>query len=713
LSIILDSSDREYNTAFSWLIAEQANTAVMVDADAQPENAIFVSGDYFKNLGINAIQGRVLGPQDDLPGASPVLVLGYDFWLRRFAGDPSAIGRVIRVNGRLMEIAGIAPPGFQGLTSQSRVRPALWFAIAQRPYLFSGTDVLRNLSYRDTVVFGKLMPGMTQAAAQAHLASLSTAFQNQHPEPGSFRDAPRLRSLTAVPRDALGPVALAVIMVVLVLLAACSNIANMLLARGQARQLEIDIRIALGAGRTRIIRQLLTEYVLLAGFGCAGGLAVAHTATQVLLSLTGQSAGLRISTDWRLAGAAAMLTLFTACVFGMAPLAQALQRKSKLTRTRQMFVAVQIAASIFLLVIAMWLTHGAERKLAMTVSFDYAHMFVVNPMLYNHGLEGASARAVLDEIGGRLARVPGVSRAALAISPPLGEEISSPGLPRMNYNEIEPSYFELMNLRLSRGQVFSSRDKDVVVISESAARTIWLAEDPIGKTISVSRYVRRGGVQSQGGQIDFNNATRQRLVVIGIVQDIGPAHALNVYVPISDARASTVSVVVQTNGSPGAVMKQALAAVARPGLVSTAWLVQSNLEHRSGPPAGVLLGVTALGATATLLAGLGIFGLIAYAVANRTKEIGIRMALGARASDVIGTLVAQYTLALSGGAATGIALAQAAALLIGSRVEGLRKLDLGSYSIALAVFGLVSLAAVLIPARRALRIDPAKALHWE
>jgi hypothetical protein len=177
---------RQYNTAFSWLIAEQPNLAVIVDADAQPQNAIFVSGDYFKNLGINAAQGHLLEPQDDLPGATPVVVLAYDFWLRRFAGDLSAIGSAIRVNERLVQIAGIVPAGFHGLYSQSREHPSLWFPIRQRPHLFNGNDVLKDLTYRDTVVYGKLRPGITQAAAEAHLASLAASFRNQYSEQPVF-----------------------------------------------------------------------------------------------------------------------------------------------------------------------------------------------------------------------------------------------------------------------------------------------------------------------------------------------------------------------------------------------------------------------------------------------------------------------------------------------------------------------------------------------
>jgi putative ABC transport system permease protein len=197
------------------------------------------------------------------------------------------------------------------------------------------------------------------------------------------------------------------------------------------------------------------------------------------------------------------------------------------------------------------------------------------------------------------------------------------------------------------------------------------------------------------------------------VRDVGPAHALNVYMPISDARIPTASLIVHTTASPASLLKEAITAVARPGLVPFAWLVKTHLEQRTGPPPGVLLGVGPLGVTATLLSGLGIFGLIAHAVVSRTREIGVRVALGARASNVIGTLLAQYAKALIGGTAAGIALAQASALLIASRVAGLADLDLSSYSIALAEFGLVSLAAVLIPARRALRIDPAQALRWE
>ncbi len=705
---------RDHNTVFSYLIAEQAYLGVWMDSDPSPEDAIFVSADYFTDLGINPVQGRLLEGQDELPGAMPVAVLARAFWQRRFGGDPAAVGRVLYLNGKPVQVVGVAPGDFPSLAPQRSTQPALWLPIAARPYLFAGSKALTDFSQKDTAMYAKLRPGITVAAAEAQLAALTTELRTQHPTEIRPRELLRARSLTALPADAARPISVVAAIVFLVLLAACSNLGNMLLARGQARQHEIDIRFALGAGRTRIIRQLIAENILLAGLGGLTGLAVAHFAASVLLSMAGQPSGLRVSTDWHMIIAAGMLALFCAAVFGLAPILMALRRQFRLARIRQVLVAVQITVSVVLLVVATWLARSAQRQVQIDVRFDYPHMLVVEPMLYNHGLEGPAARTMLDGIAGRLAQLPGVRGVTLAISPPLGDEVSSPGLPRMSYNEIAPSYFDFMNLPLVRGRLFSPRETDAVVLSESAARTIWPGEDPLGKIISISRLNRtRHGGTSQGALADLTKNAADQRRVIGVVKDSGATHALNAYMPIDDTRVSSAMVIVHSIGSPTAMLKVVRSAASRPGFAPSVWLMQTNLEQRSGPPPGVLLGVGALGATATLLAALGIFGLVAYAVANRTREIGVRIALGAHPSDIIGTLLSQYAASVTIGAATGLVLARAIALLIASRFVGLEMLDLSSYAVALAIFALVALAAILIPARRAIRIDPASALRWE
>jgi hypothetical protein len=267
----------------------------------------------------------------------------------------------------------------------------------------------------------------------------------------------------------------------------------------------------------------------------------------------------------------------------------------------------------------------------------------------------------------------------------------------------------VMNLPLVRGRLFLSNERDVVVLSESAARALWPTQDPMGQTLTTSRFSPMGE-----GKTLVNG--RDHRAVIGIVKDSRPnqgREALEEYLPISDGNLSKTMLIVHVAGDPKGLMKDVRAAASLPGLVPSVWRMQSRVEQNLGPPHGVLEGIGSLGITATLLAAIGIFGLMAFAVGQRTREIGLRIALGARPWDVLETLMAQYAGAMGLGAAFGLVGAAGFAWFFASIAYGFNPADPLSYLLGLAVFGLVALAAVLIPARRALRIDPATALRWE
>jgi predicted permease len=712
---------RDHNTVFSYVVAERSDGSVFYEDQLEPEHSVFVSGDYFADLGVNPAQGRLLDARDNGPNAPPVVVLSYGYWQRRFASDPAIVGRVIRLNAKLIEVVGVAPPDFTGLSRQPGSPPSLWLPLVTHPYLMTGSKVLNDFSQRDTSMFAMLKPGVSLPAAEGQLASLISGLRDEHPDQIGKRDELRGVAVTGIPHDALPVLSLVTLLVVMVLIAACANLGNILLARGQARAREIDIRVSLGAGVWRIVRQLMIENLLLAALGAGAAFAVGAAGARILLSAAGESTHVHSENDWRIVIATIVLALISAAAFGLAPAMQAVRRSTRATRTRKILVAVQVAASCFLLIIAGILTRSTIHSLAIDVRFDYRHMAVLDPRLNSHGLAGAAGRQALEEISASLERVPGVTGVTTAVFAPFsgrpGLPEFRPGLPRILYNQVAASYFELMDLRLVRGRLYSAGEPGAIILSQSTARAVWPGEDPLGKTLDVPAFNVSG---IEGGGVVVKSFTfvgsRDSRTVVGVVQDSGSSRTrdtLQAYMPISDANFSKAVLIVRTGPDPAGLLQNTRSAASRPGLIPSIWLMRTRAEQDAGPPPGVLLGVGSLSATATSLAAVGMFGLIAFSVAQRTREIGVRIALGASPIDIVGTLVSQYSIALGAGILAGVALALGVALLMRSRFIGLETLDPLAYAGALAVFGSVAVVAVMIPARKALNIDPASALRWE
>jgi len=368
-------------------------------------------------------------------------------------------------------------------------------------------------------------------AAEAQLNSLLAELRAQYPDLIPAREAIQGKPLLALPHDAWPILSLVTLLVTLVLVTACANLGNILLARGQTRAREIDTRVALGAGGARIVRQLMAENLLLAALGAAAGLAVGYFAAKAVLLAAGASPAIHPSADWKAVSAGILLALLAACVFGLAPAIQTVRRGAKSTRTRKVLVAIQVAASCFLLILASVLSRSAQRQLDVNVRFDYQHMLVIDPRLHSHGLAGPAARQSLHEIAARLEQVPGVTGVTSAVFIPFngrsGLPDYRPGLPRITYNQVAPSYFDLMNLSLVRGRLYAANEQAVVVLSESTARAIWPTDDPLGKSLDVAKFsidtIEGGGRTVKG----FGAGGREQRTVIGIVKDSGSSRAVN------------------------------------------------------------------------------------------------------------------------------------------------------------------------------------------
>jgi predicted permease len=703
----------DHNDTFEYIVAEKTD-GVFVEDQLEAETSTFVSPAYFSHLGVIPAEGRLLDADDGEAGAPPVAVLGFRFWQHHYGGDREIVGRIVHLNESPVQIIGVAPATFNGL---SDVRPSLFIPVSNHPYLFHGSRLLVDFSDRTMLMYAKPRPTVSVRAAVQELSSLAAELQRQHPDQIKSAEPPVVRR--ALPVEAASGLVFATLLVSLVLIAACANLGNLLLARGQYREREIAIRVSLGATPGRIVRQLMVENSMLAALGAATGLGLAYITAKIVLAVSDAPPEMHVVTDWWIVGAGAALALFATLLFGLAPALQTV-RKSKPTRTRRLLIGVQVAASCFLLIMTSLLVRSARQSIAVNVRFDYRHMLVVAPRLYNHNISGAAARQTLEDMARRLQQHSAVAGVTLSASPTLGRkqvQSGGPSLPQMSYFQVAPSYLALMNLPLVRGRLFLDNERNVVVLSESAARAIWPNDDPLGKTITTTRFSALRGDSRKKTAMSLIDKSAEQRTVIGVVKDsfVSPHSGGEAYLAMSDDDLSGATIIVRTKADPSDLIRALRSLGSLPGLVPAAWLMRSDVEQEAGPPPGVVTSLAALGVSATLLSGFGIFGLIAFAVAQRTREIGVRIALGATPAKIVRTLSAQYAGAIAGGMAAGLVFAVTVSLLIRNQFVGVgpNLRDPLSYLAALAVLVTVAAIAILIPAYRGTTVDPASALRWD
>jgi predicted permease len=489
-----------------------------------------------------------------------------------------------------------------------------------------------------------------------------------------------------------------ILLVLLVLLSACANLGNMLLARGLSRQNEMDIRLAIGAGRWRLVRQLMTENLLLAAAASLAALGVGRLAARMLLRIIEAPPHLRIVTDWRIVLACAALGLGATLAFGLAPAFQTVKRGPKATRARKILVSVQVAVSCVLLILSSFFTRAVEHSFRTEVTFDYAGITIVDPSFYLHNFTPAQARQAALEMAERLRQLPGIDAATIATIPPLRrawiEHLSSQEL---YLNGVDPSYFPMMRLPLLQGRMFGSGEQDALLISESAARKLWPSQSAVGKSCLIAQRAR---------------------TVTGVVKDSGVnlmSHpgSVEAYTTIDDKDAANATILVHATSNPAQMSAAIRAAATLRGTVPLVFSFQSSIDRQMDTMRKTVTIVASLGSIASLLALLGIFGLLSFTVAQRTREIGVRMALGARRLDVLRCVLGQYALPFGIGAGLGVALAAAAARVLRNILYGFLPFDLVSFGAGLLLFAAVAVAASIAPARRALRVDPSSALRYE
>jgi len=697
-----------------------------------------VSGSYFQVLGTRPHAGRLLIDADDerAPGSHAVMVISHELWQRRFGGDPNVVGQTVPLNGHSFAIIGIAPRGFQGTTV---MRADAWVPISAT----SLTTPRRNaniLTMREAVwllMGGRLKPGVTIAQANAELKAIGAALEREFPIEN------RGKGLTAMPSAVIpgemvaftGFLALLMALVGVVLLIACVNLSGMLLARAAGRRREIAVRLAIGATRGRLARQLITETLLLFVGGCAIGLVLSGWLRALLLGVIPQlpvPLAIDMPIDVRVLAFAIGLSLVAAILCGLAPALQAsrpdlvpalkadgAQGGSRL-RLRSVFLVGQVALSLVLVLTAGLFLRALGRATSIDPGFDASNVdaFMLDLSLARY--TETTAVPFARELVERAATRPGAVAAALAADLPLdgGRKgfggVRTPGIRRAGSEEIDtewnavtPGYFRTLTLPLARGRDFTDADvataPKVAIVNEAFARRAWGTADALGRTI----------------ESNYRDAGWEPVTIVGITTDarltsLGEPADPMLYVPLAQRYAPRMSLLVKTAGGSASAQIRALVREMNPNLPVAPALPLTGIIAIGLIPQRVAAAVAGtLGVVGLLLAAIGIYGVTAYSVAQRVREIGVRMALGADRRTVLRLVLRQGLVLTLIGTGLGLAAGAAVSQVLRSLLFGIGALDPLTFGGGAALFLVVALAASYGPARRATRVDPMIALRAE
>ena len=731
---------RDRTTSFTGIYAYELEPTPMSlgsHGGAERIYGMVVTANYFSVLGTPAHLGRMLRPDDDgAVGAHAVAVVSYHLWERRFGADPQLVGRTISINGYPFTVVGIAPKGFQGTTV---LKGELWLPATMLTQAMPSRRASLLQSRDSTWLFmgARLKDGVSLEQANAELAAVAASLEREHPDSNKgmgFRAAPQA-VVPGVSGMIAGFLAVLLAIVTLLLLIACVNLAGMQLARGAARTREIAVRVAIGAGPGRIARQLLTETVVLFVIGGVAGLALSRGLTALLLGVLPAlpvPIAVELSADWRVVTFTAVVSLVAAVLCGLAPALQA--RRTSLVpslkgdahhgggrlRLRSVFVVGQVTMSLVLVIAAGLFIRTLGQAANAPTGFSPENVDVVSIDLSLARYDADTGRVFVRELIERASAVPGVHSATVAVDLPLDGgrmgfgSVVVPGSPAADergqvdadWNITEPGLFRTLGLRLVRGRDFDSRDiaaaPAVAIVNEAFARAVWPGLDPLGQQFTS---------EGQDGAV--------RVTVVGIAADArlmaisDPAEPY-VYVPLAQRYISRVNLIVKRGSASVIPDLRRLIRGMNQNLPVTEALTLSDITALGLIPQRIAAAIAGtLGVVGLLLAAIGIFGVTAYAVNRRTREIGIRVALGAEHADVMRLVLRQGMRLAAIGVVIGIGLAAASARLIEGLLYGVGSLDPVTFGGAVILFSIVSMLATWIPARRALDVDPMVALRNE
>jgi predicted permease len=735
----LDLRDR--NGSLQSLAAFQLQSfGLRIDADVEPVFGEIVSGEYFPMLGVAPARGRLIAPSDDRPGQPPVVVLSHAFWTRRFGSAADAVGRTIDLNGQPFTIVGVTRPDFTGVLAP--LRGALWVPLSSDSLLRPALDQDTRLDSSSFHLIGRLKPGVAQGQAQADLDGIGRQLRSAQ---GDTSEGPAVTvyGATMLHPEISGPVsaftAVLAAVVALVLLIVCVNVANLVLARAANRDMELAVRQSLGAGRGRLIRQLLTENLLLSIGGAAGGLAIAYWGTRAVAVAQLPAPvplALTPAIDWRVLAYTTLVAVAATLAFGVAPaigasridLVRALKGIGadgpKHGRLRSAFLVSQVALSVLLLVAAGLFIRSFRHAESLDVGFDGRNVIIASVDLETRGYSESRGLDFVRRLIERLEASPGIVAAnALDIVPVTLSNTATYMLrdtdadpppnqpsptPLVNGNAIGPGHFRTLQIDLLAGRDFSYADgpgpAGVAIVNETLARRFWPGESALGKRLR---------------PLGSTNPVRDSVEVVGVVRDstyvtVGEDPRPFLYRPLAQVYTPRVTLLVRsTLGTESALatIRAELRAL-DPGLPLFNANTLADATAISLLPArvaGTLLVV--LGALALALAALGIYGVLAYLVRARTREIGVRVAIGAPPRAVAAMVVRQAITWTAVGAAIGVLLALGLTRFLASFLYGIDPLDPLTFAGVLLVLGIVACVASAVPAVRASRLDPLVALR--
>jgi predicted permease len=733
-----------FSDVFAW---SGVGFDLTTSGEARTAQGLWVTGDFFNGLGVAALVGRTLTTDDDRRGcAAPAAVLGYGFWQREYGGDPSVIGRSITLDGHPFPIVGVTPASFFGVEVGRAFDVAV--PLCAEPISRGTRTALDKRDVWFLGAMGRLKPGVSVEQARAQLASISAPIFKETLPDYRAEDAkhylqfkmgayPAGTGISQLRRQYESPLWLLLATTTLVLLIACANLANLMLARATAREREIAVRLAIGASRGRIVRQLLAESLLIAAVGAAAGALLAQWLSRFLvdfLTTDNNRVFVALSLDWRIFAFTAALAVLTCLIFGLAPAmratgtapATAMKTGSRgSTDSRERFgirralVVAQVALSLVLVVGAVLFVRSLRNLVTLDAGFQQNGILVVSMDLRRAGIPEERRRALFADITAKLAAIPGVSSAAQAFIMPVSGSgwnnnivINGKKYPEnVNFNEVSAGYFRTMGTPILAGRDFDERDtpggEKVVIVTQLFTQKYFGGQNPIGQAFQID---------------EAPGQPRPLCRIIGVVKDTKYTDLREEFTPLAYFTSSQaekpdpfLQVALRSNAPLTSITPAVTAALGQvnsniivqfqtlPAMVRNSLMRERLMATLSG----------FFGALAALIATIGLYGVMSYMVARRRNEIGIRIALGADRRAVVGMVMREAGLLLAAGVVVGTALAIAAARTAATLLFGLRPGDPATLAMAAIGLGTVAMLASYLPALRAARLQPTDALREE
>ncbi|HET6647328.1 MAG TPA: ABC transporter permease [Pyrinomonadaceae bacterium] len=737
---------RDQNTVFQGLLAEDLAQAAI---STQNQNDVIwgqvVSGNYFDVLGVQPILGRGFAPEEDkTPGSHPVVVISHGLWQRRLAGDVNIVGKTLQMNGRAYTVIGVAPEIFKG--TKFGLSLEFWTPMMMAEEFWRSPGLLKERGSHWMNVIGRLKPGVTREQASAEMSTIAKRMNQTYPTERAGNTGVFVETEVDGRWDEAAPImktggAIAMAIVGFILLIACANVANLLLARAAARRKEIGVRLALGASRARLIRQLLTESLLLALLGGGFGLLLGYWITGLMQGFVPVLPYNIVDNFFAMDRQALIFTmivsLVTGLIFGLAPAwhasnpdivpvlkgdsnAGAAGKRRRLT-LRNSLVVVQVALSLVVLVCGGLFIKSFRNAQKMDPGFNPGGVLAVsvNPELV--GYDEEQTRNFFNQIVERTGALPGVQTASVSRLLPLDDSSTSsgpilkegetlpPGTPGRTIlnNVISPGYFKTLQIPILAGRDFDDRDRKgaprVVIVNERMAQMLWPGETAVGKHIYV-------GSQS-----------RDAFEVVGVVKT-GKYRALAedprayYYYPMAQRGGGRMTLLMRTAGDPSSLVSSVRNEVQAIDRRIPLFSIKTMNQHMTwalwAPNMAATLAL-AFGVVALMLSAVGLYSVMAYIVSQRTREVGIRMALGAKRGDVLKLITGEGMKMAAIGVVIGFAISLALARVLSSVLIGVGTYDVTTFILVPLLLGVVAFLACLIPARRATKVNPLVALRYE